>query len=302
MQDIVQEIEFDLNGKIFHALTAGTPGKPLLLFLHGFPEYCGAWAKVMPEFAEGYYCVAPDQRGYGGSWREGDVSDYAAKHLAADVLAMIERFGKGRCAALIGHDWGASIAYACAMRAPDGMIERLIIANGVHPAPFQKELAAGGDQSASSQYIEWLRKPGSEKKLAENDFERMFALFSDKMDMSWLTDDLRAEYHSAWRDESGVRAMINWYRATPLLVAQPGKPVAPEKLPAWNPADLRITMPHLLLWGMNDTALRPETRDGLAQYCDDLTVKEHDTADHWILHQQPEWVADQINIFLHRTH
>nr|WP_325251076.1 alpha/beta hydrolase [Amylibacter sp.] len=297
----MQDIQFDINGKSFHALTAGTPGMPLLLFLHGFPEYCGAWAGILPALAEDYYCVAPDQRGYGQSWRGPDVADYATKHLAADVLAMIEKFGKGTAAALIGHDWGASVAYACAMRAPDGMIERLIIANGVHPAPFQKELAAGGAQTAASQYIEWLRADGSENALAENDFERMFGLFAKHMDMRWLTDDLRKAYHAAWRDAAGVRGMVNWYRATPLLVAKPGEPIPADELPVWDQAALRITMPHLLIWGMKDTALLPETRNGLAQYCDDLTVIEHPEADHWIIHQQPEWVADQISTYLLQT-
>jgi pimeloyl-ACP methyl ester carboxylesterase len=295
----MKDIQFEIAGKSFHALTAGNPTKPLLLFLHGFPEYSGAWSCILPQFSENWYCVAPDQRGYGGSWRAGEVKDYAAKHLAADALAMIQKFGNGKAAALIGHDWGASVAYACAMRAPD-MIDRLIIANGVHPAPFQAGLAAGGAQSAASQYIEWLRAPGSETALVANDFERMFGLFSKYMNMGWLSAEMQDGYRKAWRDESGVRAMVNWYRATPLLVAKPGHPIAPDKLPQWDKSALRIRMPHLLLWGLGDKALLPETRDGLRDYCDDLTMAEHPDADHWIIHQQPDWVAGHIRDFLNR--
>lgn len=286
---------FDIAGKRFHALTAGDPQAHCLLFLHGFPEYCGAWTDVIPHLADHFYCVAPDQRGYGQSWRGGEVADYQAKHLARDAIAMIDRFGDGR-ATVIGHDWGASVAYAVAMRAPE-RVSRLIIANGVHPATFQKALASGGKQSEASQYIEWLRAPGSEDALVAGDFEKMFGLFSRHMDMGWFTDAKRADYAAAWRDAAGVRGMVNWYRATPLQVAKPGAQIPPQDLPPWDPDALRITMPHLLLWGMNDVALLPEARSGLEDFCDSLKVVEFPDADHWIPHQKPVEVARAIAAF-----
>lgn len=295
----MQHLHFDIDAKPFHAIASGDPDAPLALFLHGFPEHCGAWNDVLPLLQKDYFCVAPDQRGYGRSWRQGSVTDYSTKYLAGDVLQMIDLFGNGTASALIGHDWGASVAYACAMRAPE-KIDNLVIINGVHPAPFQKELAAGAEQSKSSQYIEWLRKEGSEKILAKDNFDLMFDLFSKHMNMEWLTEQKKAEYKNAWRDEEGVRGMVNWYRATPLLVAKPDHPIPEAQLPKWDKNALKITMPHLLLWGMADTALQPVTRDGLADYCDDLTVAEREDADHWIIHQHPEWVADQILSFLNR--
>lgn len=83
-------------------------------------------------------------------------------------------------------------------------------------------------------------------------------------------------------------------------MAKPGEPIPADQLPQWDAEALRIRMPHLLLWGLGDTALKPETRDGLKDYCDDLTVVEREDADHWIIHQHPEWVADQIKLFLNR--
>ena len=295
----MQSIHFDIKDKSFHAISCGDPKNPLLLFLHGFPEYCDAWAAVLPFFADTHYCVAPDQRGYGKSWRGGNVGDYATKHLAADVLAMIKMFGNGKAAALVGHDWGASVAYACAMRAPE-MLGNLVIINGVHPAPFQEGLASGGPQAKASQYIEWLRREGSEEALVANNFERMFGMFSKYMDMSWLTPKKKKDYRAAWRDLEGVKGMVNWYRATPLLVAKPGEPIPTDKLPQWDPKTLRIRMPHLLLWGLGDTALKPETRDALINYCEDLTIVEREDADHWIIHQHPKWVSMQIMAFLSR--
>lgn len=287
---------FDIGDKRFHALRAGDPANPLLLCLHGFPEYCGAWADVMPHLADRFHVIAPDQRGYGQSWRGGDVADYAAKHLAADAIAMIDRLGGGR-AILAGHDWGASVAYAVAMRAPE-RVSHLVIANGVHPAPFQRALAAGGAQSEASQYIEWLRAPGSEEALAEDDFARMFGLFSKHMNMGWLTEEKRRAFAAAWRDAEGVRGMVNWYRATPLKVAKPGAPLPEDALPPWDTAAMRITMPHLLIWGEDDRALLPASRAGLEDFCDDLTVRSFAGADHWILHQEPEAVAQTMQAFL----
>lgn len=288
---------FQINGHGFFAHTAGDPDRPLLLFLHGFPEYCGAWDEVLPLLADAFYCVAPDQRGYGRSWKPEGVEDYATKHLVADVAAMIDHFGRGRAAALIGHDWGASVAYATAIRHPQ-KLAALIVANGVHPAPFQKALAAGGAQTAASQYITWLRGEGSEEALAKDDFARMMTLFSAKMDLGWMTPSRAQAYKAAWGDAAGVRAMVNWYRATPLLVAKPGQPIPSAKIPSWPVEALRISMPHLVLWGLGDTALLPEAREGLAEYCTDLEICETPAADHWITHQAPGFLAEHIRRFV----
>ena len=295
----ITAIDFRQDGQQFHALVSGNPVNPALLFLHGFPEYSGAWTEVISLLSERWFCVAPDQRGYGQSWRPEGVENYATKHLVKDVSGFIDHFGQGRVAALIGHDWGASVAYATAMRWP-AKIGKLIVVNGVHPAPFQAALAAGGAQSAASQYITWLRQDGAEVILAADDFARMFSLFSAKMDWSWMTEARRADYKAAWRDAAGLRAMINWYRATPLKVAEPGVPISADDLPQWDADALRISMPHLLIWGQADRALLAEARAGLQDFCASLTICETAEADHWILHQKPEFVATAIADFLTR--
>jgi len=294
----MKNIEYDIDGQRFHALTAGNPDSPMILFLHGFPEYSGAWSEVIARLADRFYCVAPDQRGYGRSWRPEAVAQYHARHLVDDALATIARFNaRGGKIVLVGHDWGASIAYATAIRRPD-VVARLVVFNGVHPVPFQTALAAGGGQSAASEYITWMRTPGAAKALAANNFARLFSFFSKGMDMSWLTPERRADYVAAWRDEAGVRAMVNWYRASPLMVAQPGQPIAKADLPDWSAARLRITMPHLLVWGQKDSALLAQSRAGLGDWCDDLRVTEVADCDHWILHQRPDFAAEAIGEFL----
>jgi len=297
----MEDVYFDVNGQRFHALTAGDPSRPLLLFLHGFPEYSGAWAAVMEDLQDQWFCVAPDQRGYGESWRPDGVENYQMRHLGRDAIAMIDHFGGGYAAAVIGHDWGASVAYAIAMRAPE-KIAQLVVVNGVHPAPFQAALAAGGAQSEASVYIEWLRREGAVDALVRDDFAGMFALFNAKMDMSWLTPALAAQYKAAWRDAAGVRAMVNWYRASALKVADAGAPIAAADLPQWDAAQLRISMPHLLIWGDKDAALLPETTDGLQDFCDDLTRVDLEGRDHWVIHQDPARISAEIRQFVTPRH
>ncbi|QIZ82637.1 alpha/beta hydrolase [Thalassovita gelatinovora] len=285
-----------LNDHPFHYLGWGNRADPVILMLHGFPEYSGAWAEVAAELADEYHCVAPDQRGYGQSWAPAEASDYKAGKLVADMVALIEYLGD-RPVIVFGHDWGAAVAYALAITRPD-LVSRLIIANGVHPGPFQRALAAGGAQTAASQYIHTLRRDGSETHLAEDHFNKLLSLFNAGMDMTWMTPERRAAYVTEWARPGRMRGMVNWYRASPLKLGLPGDVIT--DLPAMPVETLRVRMPHLLLWGSNDSALLPEATAGLDAYCDDLTRVEIEGADHWILHQAPTRVAAEVRSWLRR--
>ncbi|MGV6847014.1 MAG: alpha/beta fold hydrolase [Marinibacterium sp.] len=280
----------DLNGHPFHLCRWGTDGAPALLMLHGFPEYGGAWSDLAPLLAHRFHCIAPDQRGYGQSWSPPDIDDYRLSELVSDMAALIDTFG-GR-ATVLGHDWGSAVAYGLAMRHPE-RIPRLIVANGVHPVPFQRALATGGAQAQASQYIHQLRRDGSENILAANDYEKLLAAFSAHMDLGWMTPDRLTGYKAAWSQGGGrLRTMIHWYRASPLQVPLPGETIT--DLPDWPPDQMRIRCPHLLLWGMGDTALLPEATDGLEEFAPILTRIPHEDADHWICHQKPHAVAGAI--------
>lgn len=273
----------------FFARTWGDPSLPPLLMLHGFPEYSGAWEELAGELCAHYYCVAPDQRGYGQSYCPQDVDAYRTGVLASDMAAIIAELG-APCTVL-GHDWGAAPAYGLAMFFPQ-LVSPLIILNGVHPVPFQRAMAAGGAQSAASQYILKLREEGAENWLSADGFGKLLQLFSANMDMSWLAGAKRAEYVAQWSRTGRLTGMLNWYRASPLQVAAPGAPL--KDLPAFDPARLQVLCPHLLIWGLNDTALLPESREGLGDFAADLTVREIEGADHWLHHQVPEEVAGHI--------
>lgn len=275
-----------LNGQPFFVRHWGTQGAPKLLMLHGFPEYSGAWNDLAALLAQHFHCIAPDQRGYGQSWRPAEVEQYKAALLVSDMAALIG----DTPVTVLGHDWGASVAYALAISKPE-LVSRLIIMNGVHPAPFQRELAKGGPQTDASQYIHFLRRDGSEELLAADDFARLMGLFSANMDMDWLQGETLAGYKAAWRDTAGLRGMVNWYRASPLKLGKTGEAI--EGL-SFDPARLQVQCPHLLIWGTADTALLPTTTDGLEDYAPDLTRVEIAGVDHWLHHQKPAEVAKII--------
>lgn len=283
-----------INGQDFFVHSWGDPSLPPLLLLHGFPEYGGSWADLAPYLSDRFHLIAPDQRGFGQSWAPEGVDHYKASALVSDMAALIADHAP---LVVLGHDWGAAIAYGLAMGRPD-LVSRLIIMNGVHPAPFQTALARGGAQSQASQYINFLRAPNSEDHLAENGFAKMLELFSAHMDMRWLSGQTRTDYLAQWDGPKRLSAMINWYRASPLRVAKPGQPIT-DLRPLPHDA-MQITCPHLLIWGENDTALLPEATQGLEGFAPDLTRVTIAGADHWLHHQKPVKVAEAILGWLDR--
>lgn len=284
-----------LNGQPFHYLGWGRAGAPVLLFLHGFPEYSAAWAELADRLSDTYHCIAPDQRGYGQSWAPAQVSAYRTSELVGDMAALIAHLGGP--VTVVGHDWGSAVAYGLAMFQP-ALVERLIVMNGVHPGPFQRAMAAGGAQTDASQYIHTLKRDGIEDWLSKDDYANLLRTFSAKMDMGWLTPDKLAAYKAEWSRPGRLTGMLNWYRASPLVLGGPGQAMEAPSYPADK---FRVTMPHLLIWGMDDTALLPEATDGLEAYCDALTRINIPDADHWLAHQHPDRVARIIRDWIGET-
>jgi pimeloyl-ACP methyl ester carboxylesterase len=214
-----------------------------------------------------------------------------------DVLGLGEQLSPTRPFVLVGHDWGGSVAYATAIAAPQ-RVARLVVINGVHPGPFQRALVEDDAQRRASAYIHYLRDPRAEEPLSANRFEKLLAMLERFGPQPWLTPERRAGYLAAWGESGALTAMLNWYRATPLVVPEPGAKVDPATLPKLDPAQLRVRMPHLVIWGMDDRALLPVTRANLADFCDDLTVHEIAEADHWVVHQRTEDVIGAMRRFL----
>ncbi len=281
---------------------SGTPGRPVLLFLHGFPEAAFAWDELLAHFARpehgGYRCVAPNLRGFADSSHPAEVSDYRAKHLVQDVLALIDaESGHAPLAALVAHDWGGAVAWNLANLHPP-TLQRLVILNSPHPGIFWRELRDNPRQQAASAYMNFLIRPDAAELLCRDDFKKLwsfaFGEVSDTSAADWLTETMRQRYRDVWAQ--GITGGLNYYRASPL------RPATPQDQGARGfdlPASIwRIEVPTLVLWGLRDRALLPSLLDGLPDHVPQLEVRTHEQASHWIVHEQPAWVMGHLAAFL----
>lgn len=287
----------NVNGQEIFVRLWGDESKPKLVLLHGFPEYGGAWAELASHLSDKYYCIAPDQRGFGQSSKPLSVESYRMSQLAQDIVGLMKHYSADEPVYLLGHDWGAAVAYFVAAMAPD-LISKLIILNGVHPIPFQNELAKGGAQTLASQYIIWLKREGSDEELAKNGFEKLINLLCQNMDSDWFNDQKKQDYTTEWARENCLKTMVNWYRASPIKVPKMSVALETQVTIPIDPTQMRVSMPHLVVWGQNDTALLPSCRDGIYELADDVRVVELEGLDHWLHHQNPEQVAIEIDGFL----
>jgi pimeloyl-ACP methyl ester carboxylesterase len=237
--------------------------------------------------------VAPDQRGFAGSSKPARVEDYAVERIVADLIALADALGIGRFT-LIGHDWGGAAAWTAALTRPD-RVARLAILNAPHPLIFQKSLIEDEGQRAASQYIRAFREPGTAERI-EADPEALYdRLFAPLVPAGVLTAEDRAAYLAEWRRPGALPAMLNWYKATGLVVPAIGEAAPP---PAWVEAPFPVLeMPVLVLWGIRDKALLPVQLDGLDALCRDLTV-ERVEAGHFLTWETPAPVTAAIRRWL----
>ena len=297
---MIRTVRTPANGQEFETLIEGHENRPLVLFLHGFPEHAGAWADILPAFEATHLAVAPNQRGYGGSSKPAGVENYRIQALAKDMLDLAQVYSIGRPFHVVAHDWGASVGYMMAFMAPD-RVATLTVLNGVHPVPFQEALINDPEQRAASQYMRFLRRDDAGKIMSENNFERVLQMLSRGFDGgAWLTEARKVGYLNAWVHPGAMDAMVSWYKATPIVVAAPGEAVAANPLATVDRDTVRVRMPHQVIWGLQDKALLPSARAGLAAFCDDLTVHEFADADHWIVHQKPAEVTALIKAFIEK--
>jgi pimeloyl-ACP methyl ester carboxylesterase len=288
------------NGDVeINYAACGDPARPLLICLHGFPEYWAAWREIMLELADVFHVVAPDQRGYNLSSRPGGVEAYKTRALVGDLAALADHLSPERPFLLAGHDWGASIAYAYAFARPE-RLTHLIVANGVHPVPFQRAILHDPGQRRASQYIRRLNMPTAANWLSMDGFAAMYELLAEFSDTGWMRKAQRSAYREAWEREGAVEAMLNWYRASPLVVPAVDEP--PETAPILDfPGEaLRVRCPHLVVWGKEDRCLLQACLAGLDDFAPNLALRRLDGCGHWLLHERPAEVAAEIRAFVAR--
>ncbi len=281
------------TGVSLDVAVAGDAAHPAMIFLHGFPESHRTWRHQLAEFSRDHYVAAPDQRGYAASDKPPAVADYAPATVVADLIALADALGID-CFTLVGHDWGGAIAWMAALHHPD-RIERLVICNAPHPLVFQRSLFDDPQQRAASQYMTRFRDTSLDRGLVGAGLEHFFATGFARFVTRTIAGEDKAAYLAEWANPGAMTAMLNWYRASPILVPAPGE--TPER-PAWLDAPFPpVTQPTLVVWGMQDQALLPVQLAGLDALVPDLTVAEVD-AGHFVPWEAPEAVNAAIRGWL----
>ena len=280
------------HGITLSCRAAGPLDAPRLLFVHGFPEAAFVWDEVMLALADRYRCIAPNLRGYERSSAPAEVEAYRAKHLMADLAALIAQTGQGPLAALIAHDWGGAVAWNLAVQRPE-LMQRLVIINSPHPGTFARELQHNAAQQQASAYMNFFCRDDAAELLAQNDFARLWPSFT-RMGGAWLTESVKEQYRSVWRQ--GLQGGLNYYRASPLRPPTADDPGALKV--QFAPEFVTVRVPTPVVWGMEDTALPPALLDGLEEFVPDLHITRVAGATHWIVHERPQLVVQEIESVL----
>lgn len=271
------------NGINLHVVQAGDPRGPLVILLHGFPEFWYGWRKQLPYLAEQGFCVwAPDQRGVNISDKPQGLRSYNLDELAADVIGLIDASGRDQVM-LVGHDWGAAIAWFTALKYPD-RLSKLVIMNVPHPEVFRQTLMTNSQQRRRSWYIGFFQLPLLPELVCRYGALKN-SLRSTARPGTFSPAEL-ADYQQAWSQPGALTGMINYYRA---VIQAP-----PQPLPS-----ARITVPTLMIWGKRDAFLLPDMAQPSIDLCDAGRLVFIDEATHWVQHEEPERVNQLLGDFLH---
>jgi pimeloyl-ACP methyl ester carboxylesterase len=289
MEDAISHHEVLLDGGVrLHYVEAGEG--PLVVLLHGFPQFWYSWRhQIGPLVAAGYHVVAPDMRGYNTSDKPQGWRAYDMELLAGDIAGLIKHFGVER-ADVVGHDWGAAVAYGVAALHPES-VRRLAILNVPHPARMLAGLKTF-KQLRKSWYMFFFQLPSiPEWLLRRNGFSMMKrAMRVDRAKLGQpavFTDEELEPYVHAWSQHGALTAMINYYRAA---LRRPTRAAGARARP--------IEAPTLVIWGDHDTALGPELAEPEARWVKDVRVEHLPEATHWVQHDAPERVNELLLEFL----
>ncbi|HYH82625.1 MAG TPA: alpha/beta fold hydrolase [Longimicrobium sp.] len=271
-----------VNGIRLHWVEAGEG--PLVLLLHGFPEFWYGWRNQIPALAAaGFRVVAPDMRGYNLSDKPKGVRSYGAELLTDDVAGLIRHLGAER-AHVAGHDWGGVLGWRLGMRRPE-LVERLVIINAPHPAVFGRELKHPR-QLLRSWYAGFFQLPLlPEAAFRANDHALLERVFrnSPRRPGAYTDEDIRL-YKEAVSQPGALTAMLNYYRAfgrNTLRGKSDGEGAGGDGI---------VRRPTLVIWGEQDTALTTHNLDGLERYVPDLRIERIPEASHWVPADAPERV------------
>ncbi|WP_221886695.1 alpha/beta fold hydrolase [Halonotius terrestris] len=270
----------EVNDVTLHVVSAGDPADPVVVLLHGFPEFWYGWSEYIKGFVQADYRVlVPDQRGYNRSEKPDGVQPYRVGTLAEDIVALL---ATEPCdsAHLIGHDWGGTVAWHVALRSPES-VDRLGIINMPHPTVFTEALQSNPKQRQKSQYIFAFQQPNTpEKRVKQTNFDTWVSVMNGPSKPGAFSTTDFERYRQAWAEPGAPTAMLNWYRALGEYGIEPPR--------------TQVESPTVLLWGENDQALIPELAPKSMGFCTDSDLEQFPDATHWITHEYPDRVSELL--------
>lgn len=274
-----------------HYVQTGSDDKPLMLFIHGYPEFWYSWRFQLKEFADRYRCVAVDQRGYNLSDKPRPIESYAVDELVGDVRDVIEALGYKK-AIVVAHDWGGLVAWKFAESYPE-MVDKLICCNIPRPGAFRKRLQNSWSQFRKSWYMFFYQNARIPELLSTADDMNILDLCFRGKEMgirnrhNFTDDDLEAWKYSFSMNGASFKYPINYYRN-----------IFNNKSSA---KDLVLEMPTLILWGTADGALDIEAAEDSLSTLRRGTMKKISGASHWVQQDEPDKVNQYITEFLNET-
>jgi epoxide hydrolase 4 len=269
------------NGQVtLNAVAAGPKNGPVVLLLHGFPEFWYGWHRqIAPLAAAGFRVIVHDQRGYNLSSKPACVSAYALTDLVSDVIAIADQLGQERIF-LTGHDWGAAVAWSVALLHPK-RVAKLAILNVPHPSVMRRYLMKNRSQRRKSWYMFFFQLPYlPEAFLSASNFRRGIASLAGSSRPGTFSPDDLALYRAAWSRPGALTAMINWYRAAFRYRAKF--------------SDRTVRVPTRILWGQRDRFLMAEMAQDSLRYCTQAELITFPEATHWLQHEEPARVSQLL--------
>jgi pimeloyl-ACP methyl ester carboxylesterase len=270
----------DVGDVTLHTVVAGPADGEVVVCLHGFPECWYAWrAALDPLASAGYRVVVPDQRGYNRSDKPDPVSAYRPDALAGDIVGLLDGIGAAD-AHVVGHDWGAVVAWWLALRDPD-RVRSLSVLNAPHPTAFRRALRSDPRQLLRSWYAAAFQLPRLPEAIARfDDWRVAVASMADTSRPGTFDDADFERYRRAWAVPGAFRSMFHWYRAAFRSNARPRRQ--------------RVTPATLVLWGADDRFLRRSLAGDSEAYCERGRLVVWDDATHWLHHEHPDRVLDEL--------
>ena len=270
------------NGVTLNVAVAGPEDGPLVILLHGFPEFWYGWRHQIGHLAlAGYRVLAPDQRGYNASDKPSGVGSYSLEKLSGDVVGLVDARGRER-AHLIGHDWGGVVAWDAISRYPS-RFDRAVILNAPHPDAFFRELRGNLGQLFKSWYTLAFQLPWVPESILRR---RDFAMLADGMRKSSRAGTFQPadfeRYRRAWSEPGALTSMVHWYRAAFRVKHRPY-------------SDPLVQVPTLLIWGLRDEFLGPGLARSSYALCESARLEWIEDASHWVHHEEPDRVNRLIS-------